>query len=102
MKKYRIKIIERNNGEICYIPQVYILNQRTNRPDWFNIVFVINVARLNIPSCSNFLTNVEFDGHKEHCCKNEEDALKMINQMKTQFAHEEGFKVKSQTFKEVL
>lgn len=104
MKKYRIRIIERNNGEVCYIPQVYFSNK--NITDWFNIIFIINPLNLYNPLSTDILKYVQVDFTndllKEHYCKNEEDALKMINQLKTQFGHEEGFKIKSETFKEVL
>jgi hypothetical protein len=90
MKKYRIKIIERHNGDICYIPQFGMSNI------WSNIVFLIN------PITGNTMKQVRINAVLEKEFDTEEEALKMINQHKIQEEIDEGFKIKTTTYKDIL
>lgn len=88
MKKYRIKIIERKNGLKYFIPQVLI------NDFWLNIVYILNVL--------GEYKYVESSSIREEQFKEEDDALKLINQYREQEEYFDGMKIKSETFKEVL
>ena len=89
---YRIKIEERNNGEKRYIPQVGTPKLRTGRivwlgTNWENIITQYN--RYILTNCMTELHNTE------------EEALKVIEGFKKSVMEEEGYKVKSTTFKTI-
>jgi hypothetical protein len=86
MKKYRIKIVETNNGKVTFTPMFndeYIIHQ-------INHVF------------GNKMSSVETHTNFSCECETEEEALHMINKFKEQQANEEGHKIKTTTFKDIL
>lgn len=89
MKKYRIKIIERHNGEICYIPQFGMANI------WSNLIFMISPF-------GNHANQVITHLKQEISCTTEEEALQLINQHKNQEKILEGFKIKTEKYKDIL
>lgn len=96
MKRYRVKIEERNNGEKWYTPQVgnvsiigkMYLNLFT---DWENIL-VDDLNRLQIVQ-TNRLTSYSY--------RTEQEALNSIEKYKKWLNEEFGTKIKSTTYKEV-
>lgn len=90
MRKYRIKIIERNNGLVEYIPQTNVEDNT-----WVNLVFQINPLGQQIQE-------VVLQPTIKHLCATEEEALVMINKHKEQERIAHGFEIKSEAFKEVL
>ena len=90
MKKYRIKIVERNNGEITYIPLV-----EDGNVDKY-IKYVINPVFGNRMNVVETLLNFPCE------CKTEEEALTMINKFKAQEEEEYGKQIKTTTYKDIL
>ena len=90
MRKYRIKIIEWNNGTVEYIPQTSV-----EENTWVNLVFQINPLGQQIQEVVEHTTI-------KHLCATEEEALVMINRQKEQDRITHGFEIKSEAFKEVL
>jgi hypothetical protein len=96
MKRYRVKIAERNNGEKRYTPQVgnvsiigkMYLNLFTN---WENIL-VDDLNRLQIVQ-TNHLTSYSY--------RTEQEALNAIEKYKKWLNEEFDTKIKSTTYKEV-
>ena len=85
MKKYRIKIIERHNVQICYIPQVGMLDI------WSNLV-----------TYSEMKQYVTINLTLENIYETEEEALGIINKYKKQEEILKEFKIKETTFKTIL
>lgn len=89
---YRIKIEERHNGEKRYIPQVGKTKLRTGRIIWLNTNWENIITQYN----RYILTNGMTESHNT-----EEEALKVIEGFKKSVIEEEGYKVKSTTFKTI-
>lgn len=89
---YRIKIEERNNGEKRYIPQVGRPKLRTGRVVWLGTNWENIITQYN----RYILTNGMTESHNT-----EEEALKVIEGFKKSVMEEEGYKVKSTTFKTI-
>jgi hypothetical protein len=89
---YRIKIEERNNGKKLYIPQVGIPKLRTGRIVWLGTNWENIITQYN----RYILTNGMTESHNT-----EEEALKVIEGFKKSVMEEEGYKVKSTTYKTI-
>jgi len=89
---YRIKIEERNNGEKLYIPQVGTPKLRTGRVVWLGTNWENIITHHN----RYILTNGMTEAHNT-----EEGALNVIEGFKKSILEEEGYKVKSTTFKTI-
>jgi len=89
---YRIKIEERNNGEKRYIPQVGTPKLRTGRVVWLGTNWENIITQYN----RYILTNGMTESHNT-----EEGALNVIEGFKKSILEEEGYKMKSTTFKTI-
>jgi hypothetical protein len=94
MSYYRIKIVERNDGQKVYIPQHCKLEIKkrlfgqTQELVWYNIIY----AYINTLGLSKTV-------HEEFCT--EDVALKIIEEYKDNIQKEEDEKVKTITYKTV-
>jgi hypothetical protein len=90
MKQYRIKIIERHNGQMSYTPQVGMLNI------WSSILTLSNATM------SLKMYELTINPNLGDVFESEEEALKVINQYKKQEEIHDGFKIKEITYKDIL
>ena len=87
---YRIKIEERRNGEKRYIPQVGTPKLRTGRVIWLYTNWENIITQHNRYILTNGMTE---------SYNTEEEALNVIEGFKKSILEEEGYKVKSTTYK---
>jgi hypothetical protein len=85
MKQYRIKIIERHNGKMCYIPQVGMLDI------WSNLVTYPEMKQYVLIKLT-----------LENVYETEEEALALINHYKKQEEILKEFEIKETTYKDIL
>jgi hypothetical protein len=90
MMKYRIKIIERHNGQMSYIPQVGMLNT------WSTILTLVS------PTMSLKMYELTTNPNLGDVFESEEEAIEVINQYKKQEEINLGFKIKEITYKDIL
>jgi hypothetical protein len=86
--KYRIKIVELNNGDISYIPQVLKINIE-NKEEWCSIYDMFNEKMI----FEHFINFVHYDS--------EIQALKIIEKHKQQVELLKSFEIKKITYKEI-
>ena len=86
--KYRIKIVELNNGNISYIPQVLKINIE-NKQEWCNIYDILNEKMI----FENFVNFAHYDS--------EIQSLGIIEKHKQQVELLKSFEIKKITYKEI-
>lgn len=96
MSEYRIKIEEKNNGEVRYIPQVGTPQLRIGKFDFLSLSWENIIQREFSGTYGYFTAKTITESHDK-----EENALLIIEKFKKYLLIEEGKNMKSITYKTI-